>query len=72
MASAPDEGLCCPECGSQRLRVVQTVGAYGYVLRRRKCMKGHNFSTKEVVCDKEFYNAWERERRRIEYGSEET
>lgn len=43
-------GLCCPMCGSNKLRVTSIYQPRnGLRIRYRKCEKGHRVKTREVV-----------------------
>lgn len=48
------DGLRCPHCGSQRLRVTDTDRVLSTVKRRRACLAcDYRFSTVEVVVKRE-------------------
>lgn len=46
------DGLPCPSCGSQYVKVIDTRPVHGTIRRRRECVKcKERFFTKEVFCD---------------------
>lgn len=43
--------LKCPECGSQKTTVKDTVNRADKIIRYRECEKGHSFKTYETYED---------------------
>lgn len=50
--------MMCPRCSSENLKVLDTRSTNEYITRRRMCLNGHKFLTKEYaipetqVCEK--------------------
>lgn len=42
-------GICCPECGKRESITIDSRPSLSYVRRRRLCIEGHRFTTREEV-----------------------
>ena len=53
-----DRGMMCPVCKTRQNKVLDTRANFEFILRRRQCLNGHKYQTKEYaipetpICEK--------------------